>query len=279
MFHTNIKTYAVGARVVETPLPRPESKFVDSGNAVIRLPGVRKCRRRMFRRLNYCAVRGYGPICMDSNDPDTVMCAFKQRLLRDVPMLVDPNILYEFGMFVRDFLEKNVARAQDMSFEEWLEKTSYDLNRKAQLCEAYDSLRGGRPTAHQASHVDTFVKTEFYQTWKHARMINSRCDLFKVWSGPKFKAIEDVVYELPEFIKHIPVPQRPFLISAMKQAGTHYYQTDFTAFESHFTPAVLDVCECELYRHCLSTDTDADFLCNVIMGENRMRTRTGVFAT
>jgi hypothetical protein len=110
-------------------------------------------------------------------------------------------------------------------------------------------------------------------------MINSRADAFKAWSGPKFKSIEKVVYQLPEFIKHVPVPDRPCKILGLKRAGRRYYQTDFTAFESHFTPEVLDVCECELYRHCLRDDRDAEFLCSVIRGSNRMRTRSGVRAT
>lgn len=214
---------------------------------------------------------------MDTNDPDTVECAFKQRLLRDVPK-PECSALGKFRKFVRNYLRFNVRLARNMDFEEWLEGTSYNQQRKDQLRSAHDALRGGRPTRRQSSHIDTFVKSEFYPTWKHARMINSRSDAFKAWSGPKFKAIEEVVYDLPEFIKHIPVPDRPRAIAALKQAGRRYYQTDFTAFESHFTPEFLDVCECELYRHCLQNDNDVEFLCSVIMGCNRMRTRTGVRA-
>lgn len=231
----------------------------------------------MFRRLNSCAVPGYAPLCMDSNDPDTVECAFKQRLLRDVPPS-NKGFLKRFRTFVKGFLDSNVPRARSMDFEEWLEGTSYNQQRKDQLREAHNSLRGGRPSRHQASHIDTFVKSEFYPTWKHARMINSRADVFKAWSGPRFKAIEEAVYNLPEFIKHVPVPDRPAKIAALKQAGRRYYQTDFTAFESHFTPEVLDACECQLYRHCLRDDVDVEFLCSVIRGTNRMRTRTGVRA-
>lgn len=269
--------YAEGARVAETPLTRPVSTLVNTGKASVHLPGLRRERRKMYRRLNSCAVPGYAPLCMDTNDPDTVECAFKQRLLRDVPA-VDKRMLRRFRLFVKQFLVANVQRARNIEFEEWLEGTSYNQQRKDQLREAHDSLRGGRPTRHQASHIDSFVKSEFYPTWKHARMINSRADVFKAWSGPKFKAIEEVVYALPEFIKHVPVPLRPGRVAALKQAGRHYYATDFTAFESHFTPEVLDACECELYRHCLLDDCDADFLCSVIMGDNRMRTRTGVSA-
>jgi len=275
-FITDRKVYAEGARVSETRLPRPESKFVDTGNASVALPGLRKQRRRMFRRLNYCAVPGYAPLCMDSNDPNTVECAFRQRLLRDLPT-PDDTALRRFKIFVSEYL-KSVPCVSQLGFEEWLCGTSYNEQRRAQLRDAYDSLRGGRPTRRQCSHIDTFVKSEYYTEWKNARMINSRADVFKAWSGPKFKAIENVVYQIPEFIKHVPVPERPMRILALKAAGRKYFQTDFTAFESHFTPELIRICEGALYKHCLSSDSDAEFLVSVISGTNRMRTRTGIRA-
>lgn len=277
-FTTTKKVYAEGARVSEIPLPRPVSHFVDEEKkATIHLPGVRRARRRMFRRLNHCAVPGYAPLCMDSNDPDTVACAFKQRLLRDVPPIAGPRFA-RFKKFVKDFLKRNVPVVTEMEFSDWLKGTTYNEERKKQLIAAHEALRGGRPTRKQCSHVDTFVKSEFYPTWKHARMINSRSDAFKVWAGPKIKAIEEAVYELPEFIKHTAVPLRPAKVRALKSAGRHYYQTDFTAFESHFTPEVMEACECALFRHCLRNDVDVDFLCSVDTGLNRMRTRTGISA-
>jgi hypothetical protein len=166
-----------------------------------------------------------------------------------------------------------------MDFEEWLSSTSYNDARKNELRFANEQLRGGLPTRKLASHIDTFVKTEFYPTLKHARMINSRHDAFKVWSGPRFKAIEEVIYDLPWFIKHVPVPMRPFKIMDLRKSGCHYYATDFTAFESHFIPKLMNICECELYRWCLANERDAGFLCSILMGPNRMRTRTHVFAT
>lgn len=106
----------------------------------------------MFRRLNSCAVPGYAPLCMDTNDPDTVECAFKQRLLRDVPPS-NKGFLQRFRSFVRQYLASKVQRARHIEFEEWLEGTSYNEQRKDQLRAAHDSLRGGRPTHHQASQL------------------------------------------------------------------------------------------------------------------------------
>lgn len=278
VYTTDRKVYAEGARVDELPLPRADCALVDSGLVTVRTPPLRRPRRRMFRRLNECAVPGYAPICLDSNDPNTVNYAFRQRLLRDVPA-PDPSCIKRLQKFVHDFLVANVRPVRKLEFEEWLASTSYSEVRKDELRTVEASLRGAIPTARQASHIDTFVKSEFYPCFKHARLINSRSDVFKVWSGPRFKAIEDELYKMKFFIKHVPVPDRPGLISAMKRAHRHYYATDFTAFESHFTPQILEAVECQLYRWCLAGDANVDFLCRTLKGPNRMRTRTAVSAT
>jgi len=184
-------------------------------------------------------------------------------------------------VFVQEYLDAHVPRAVPLDFEDWLRTTSFTDARKAELRVAHDSLHGGRPTKKQASHVDSFGKTEFYTSFKHCRLINSRCDAFKAWSGPMFKAIEQVVYDLDgpvKFIKHVPVPERPRCVAALRKAGLHYFETDFTAFESHFTRELMDVCECQLYRHVLGEGPDVEFLVRTIMGTNRMNTRSGVRA-
>lgn len=263
----------------EVPLPRPESEVLVSGEATLTLPPLRNNRRKMFRRLDSCAVPGYSPLCVDLNDPDSMACGFKARLFRDLPR-ADVGVLREVEVYVSKFLDARVPRARVGTYEEWREKTTYSAGRLQQLDRAYESLRGGRPSLKDASHVDTFGKTEFYQTWKHARMINSRHDRFKVWSGRYFKAIEEVVYALPEFIKHVPVCDRPAKIAALKKAGRKYFATDYKAFESHFIPAVMNVVECALYRHCLRDyPEDADYICSVIAGRNEMRTRSGIRAS
>lgn len=273
VYNTTRKVYAEGARASEVPLPRPESALVNSGKAKVDPAHTRKERRRMFRKMRM-AVPGYAPLCMDSNDPDTVECAFKQRLLRDVPS-PDPATLKRFHAFVKQYLKDNVKVATPITFMEWLASTSYNEQRKAQLNAANNENNGGRPSKRHCSRVSAFIKSEFYPTWKHARMINSRSDHFKAWSGPLFKSIEKVVYDIPEFIKHIPVPDRPNHIKGLKQAGMRYFATDFTAYESHFSPEIMNMCECELYRHCLQWSNDREFLCSVIMGKNLMKTRSG----
>lgn len=277
-YTTSRKVFAEGMRVVESGLPFSDSALLKSGKAKIRQSYSRRNRRRMFRRLRFVSVPGYAPICVDTNDPQTVQHAFQQRLMRDLPV-PKPGKIKAFSAFVMDFLKENVKKTNVLSFEEWLIGTPYTMERKEELRKVYELLRGGPPTSREASHVDTFVKSESYPVPKPGRMINSRSDKFKVWSGPLFKPIEDEVYSLPEFMKHTPVPERPNKILEMKQAGMKFYQTDFTAFESHFTPEILRSCECQLYAWCLSQIVAAPVITRTLTGSNRMRTRTGITAS
>lgn len=285
------KTYVEGARASEIFFELPTSKLLDSKKATLHTFTNRKKRSIIYRRLNYCAVPDYAPICMDANDPLTVECAFIKRLMRDIPDFV-PNKLMKVKIFVQDWLVKNVSplpvtNFQSLkSFEEWLKSCGdYNEKRKEQLRKCYHELFGFPPDKRQSSKIDSFVKRESYMTYKHARMINSRSDYFKVFAGPRIHAIENVIYQndwlRPNgigFIKHIPEDQRPSRIKQMRSRGKYVIGTDFTAFESHFTPEIMDVFECALYRHCLKFDAHCDFLCNVLTGVNRMHTRTGISA-
>jgi len=136
------------------------------------------------------------------------------------------------------------------------------------------------PSRRRAKKVLAFIKREFYDEYKPPRMINSRCDSFKAFAGPFIKAIEHVVYALPEFIKHTPVPERPAKIASLIRDGCRYVCTDFTSFEASFLPVFQAVCECALFRWCLSEyPEEANFICAVDAGENFMSTRQGSHAT
>lgn len=279
-FTTTRKTFAEGIRISETGLPLAQSKLVSEGLAKVLPTRITRQRRRVFRRLNYGAVNGFAPICLDSSDPQTVDDAFKARLLRDIPKH-DPEFLALFKRFVeREVALLPVVDPSKVDFEEWVtSRESYNEERIQQLREAHYALKGGPPTRRQCSHIDSFVKTEAYPMFKHARMINSRSDPFKAWAGPWVSAVEQIVYtHYPNFIKHVPVPDRPAAVLSLKQAGRTYYQSDFTAFESHFTPDMMEACENVLLRHCLQKWDGAELVCKTNRGRNRCRTRSGVSA-
>lgn len=110
---------------------------------------------------------------------------------------------------------------------------------------------------------------------KMPRLINSRCDAFKVWFGPLAKSMEDHVYASHYFIKHVPVPNRPALLDTLVRDGLKYFSTDFTAFESHFTRQVMEACEFQLYDWMLGRERGR-YVAKVLGGTNKMHTRTGV---
>jgi len=106
--------------------------------------------------------------------------------------------------------------------------------------------------------IKAFVKDEAYKEYKQARGIYSRSDAFKTLFGPICKLIENELYKNDKFAKHIPVEQKPRQI--MERFGIYQgavgpglkqriIGTDFTAFESHFTPEIMDHIEFILYDY------------------------------
>jgi len=267
---------ALGARVNETPLREPTDHVVDGVVSTIVQPISRKPRSIAAAALPMGRVEGVAPLSMDVNDHYTMMCGAKQRLLRRVPK-PEPDALLGLKEFVASWLLENVRPVEPMEFEDWLESTGYNEHRKEQIIEARSLLPGGRPTRKQCRTVDMHGKRESYPEYKHARAINSRSDAFKAYSGPFFKAIETELYHHPYFVKHMTPLERMARVLEMRTVGNYCYATDFTAFESHFTPEVMDAVENMLYRHCLRAyPVDAEIICKTLAGTNSMKTRFGL---
>lgn len=262
------------------PLPAPESSLAADPATKLRVPHIRKPRRRMFRRLR-CNVPGYVPICCDTNDPDTQVKGLTKRLLRDVPR-PDPELLIRLRQFVRAELEANYKPASErLSFEQWLADAPYPEARKEELRRAHEDNKGGRPSNRRARRVKCFGKTEPYAEYKFMRWICARGDHAKVYLGPLMKMVEKAVFCHEEFIKTVPVPERPAMLEKLEAAGLRYFLTDFTAFESHFVPEIMRALECELYRYVWSgvvPDEEIEWVINLLSGDNHLGTRLGVRA-
>ncbi len=232
----------------------------------------------MFRRLNHCHVPNLAPLCMDVNHGPTIANGFKKRVLRTTPFeKMDKSELTNIKEFVGGvFCPRYLHKVTPWSFWYWIDHKNYPGPRKAELIEKYLKMCGALPNRKQRRSVKCFGKLEPYMTYKHPRLIMSRTDEFKTFSGPMFSAIEEMVYELPWFIKHIPVPDRPALVKKLKKYGIRYFQTDFTAFESHFHKEIMEAIEFEIYRYCLPEGVETDVLLETLSGENVMTTRCGV---
>jgi len=192
-------------------------------------------------------------------------------------------ILQLFRCFVRKELE-GLPDTLPLWYEEWAKTTHFDQTRIAALRKADASNGEGAPPLREAGKLKTFVKSEEYPKWKEARLINPRYDNVMVFLAKFFKSVEQVVYDHPfglnhcPFIKHVPVPERPALVAdldKLRQVGGHIYETDFTAFESHFVPEFYEICECQLYRHCGMHWGFSDHVCDILKGKNRLKTHFG----
>lgn len=138
------------------------------------------------------------------------------------------------------------------SFMDWLDHTHYSGPRKRQLIALRRSMPDF-PTPSQLrewSHVKSFIKLEGYPTYKPPRGIMSRTDRIKVWIGPLIKRCENLIYDMPEFIKHVPHNQRSqYIRDHIERVGCTYAETDYTSFEGSMRPKIMHVCEFSLLNY------------------------------
>jgi len=220
-----------------------------------------------------CHVEGHALPHPCPQDVDTMKAGTRKRFAIKPPD-VDPVLARELKDFVRHWLRKNLtplSPEEDVSIETWLERCPYPSYRKKELLELFYSVLD--PSDPRYTKCKSFMKDETYPTYKHARAINSRHDYFKCRVGPIFKAIENVVYKHPSFIKHVPVKDRAkYIFDMLFAPGAKYIATDYTAFESLFVKELMEACEFELYdymtQHLPCHDDFMGVVHEVLAGEN-----------
>jgi len=175
--------------------------------------------------------------------------------------LPEPNkaMLKQLKTFVKRWLKKRMQPLSpdiDLSFETWIEHKQYPESRKAELKEIYDNMVRGTLTD-KMRRVKAFMKDETYAEYKHGRGIYSRDDMFKVLFGPLCSQLEEELYKQPEFIKHVPVADRPKYIEEMLNiAGKKFFATDYTSFESSFTKELMMALDQIFFDYMTSKITD-----------------------
>lgn len=189
------------------------------------------------------------------------------------PPLPDRRKLRRFKRFVWHYVKRfePIHSDADVSVEKWLENTTtYSAARRLELLTSWN-LAGRCMNRERDFLVKSFGKVETYPKFKAARGINSRTDVFKCFSGPYFKLIENEIYKDPAFIKHTPVRLRPAYIQNMlAHLAGPYYETDYSQFEKHFTKDFMMTCEMELYRHMMQSHIQAfKHIKKAMTGKNR----------
>lgn len=225
---------------------------------------VRFSRNAQVRRLDYVGgaldfhVDG---VVLPAPDPDSVenlVGGIAKRIGCKTPP-VDEGLLAEFCVFVRDWLRQNLNPLEhgvDVSVESWLAGSSYPEWRKRQLMKCWCDHDKTIPANHaqrvRMARCLSFIKREWYDKYKEARCINSRTDWYKTCTGPYIHVIEEVVYrQIPAFIKHIPVLDRPKLLLELFGEGCTVFTSDHTSFEAHLSSHFQKACEIQLYCYML----------------------------
>lgn len=197
-----------------------------------------------------------GALCPrpDYNDGTSMLAGITKRFLSKPPNK-ERHIIRGLRRFTKRWIKKNLkplSTDTDVSFETWLARLNATASRKLGLKRLKDkdiSIFSDMRNFHNKS----FMKDESYREYKYPRAINSRSDEFKIYSGPIFKCIEDIVYRHPAFIKHVPVSERPAYIKRMLyRVGSSYIETDYTSFEALFTKEIMLAVEMQLYEYMTS---------------------------
>jgi len=183
--------------------------------------------------------------------PDQVAGCTK-RVAADMPP-INRVKLRKFKRFVLRWCKKNLSKYifkhdEAFDFEEWLESAPYPLYRKNELRKIFENSVHKKNNKNKK--VKSFIKDETYPEYKHVRGIYSRHDEYKCEVGPFFKKVGNIIFSLPEFIKKVPVNNRPAWLLNKYGDNPNLFCTDFSQFEATFVEQLMRV-ELIVYRYLL----------------------------
>jgi len=191
------------------------------------------------------------PRC-DPRDPDTMAAGVQKRFLNKPPP-ISGKLLRRLRRYVTRQLDSGrfgdpLLPTEDVSFETWIDSVDYPEWRKEELRAVWAAMTDIEEDPKFLNNK-SFMKDEPYTDFKHARGINSRSDQFKCFSGPVFRLIEKKVFQAPEFIKKVPVQDRPaYIRDRLWTPGSLYFTSDYSSFEALFVRAIMDAVEFVLYK-------------------------------
>lgn len=233
----------------------------------VNLPDVPRVRDDVSMELrNYVDVDRRRPVAVDLGvsvlgqsqpKPDTshgptVAAGLAKRVCAK---LADPDLsaLQRAREFVRQWCLQNLeplSPLTDLTRQYWLDNSNYPEWKKVELREQPEYEPGHVPSKEFV--FKSFVKDECYPEWKHCRSIQAPTDALKAHLGPVIAQCEKVVFSRPEFIKKIPVDQRPKYIASMFQEGVPVAASDFSSFEVSWQRAQMEAFEFPVLEHLLS---------------------------
>ncbi len=225
---------------------------------------IKSLRKPVPYALSLCPGTLDVPYCSDPNDYYTLKAAFRKRLTPLMPEAKSEH-LSQLNILVHRWLENHLTPlptiANDINFfENWLATTSYNEKRKDQLRKSYQELYyvdgNAKTNLNEWDYrCQSFIKREFYEEPKHARFICSRSDKFKVSVAPYIHIIEKLFFQNKHFVKGEDLQDIPDKLLGLTKYP-YILESDYSSFESGFSPEYVDVVECNLWRHMLKNNPE-----------------------
>lgn len=226
--------------------------------------------KKMHSKRQYATMLGPVsdvPFCTEPYNEHNLVCAYLKRLTPKLP-LAQPNDINLLGVFVSKWLKRNCTPLpyipySDELFESYILKLKHfnhlkKMNmRKSHLLIMTGFWRVLTPRKERKLYkIKSFVKREFYEEPKNLRFINSRSLDFRVLVGPYIKLIEEQLYKQnPYFVKGKIITELPKDIMRLKNYR-YFLETDYSSFESSFSPAYTDNVECQMMRFYLKNNPE-----------------------
>jgi hypothetical protein len=190
----------------------------------------------------------------DLSCPQQKMLGAAQRTCQRMPAK-SRKMMRKLFKFVKRWLNNNfepLSRDEVSSTEDSILDSKLDGPKKALYLRLYDEYLKGYHDA--GREIRSFIKREFYMEPKFARIIAGVDPKFTVRYYAIFKAIEKKLFSRPEFIKKIPVPDRPrYIMEQTRSEELNLFRaTDYTRFECSFDQRVMETLEIQLYKRAVS---------------------------
>lgn len=219
----------------------------------------------------------------DTRSPQGLVDGFNGRMGSVLPVNTVQNYYTQLRGVTEAWLVSRdiqpISPEETFDFEEYIAARPIPLWRKQELRDInkdiIDMLERNDKSELMHFKVKLFCKDENYTDFKLPRGIYAREDVAKVFFGPYFNKMESIVYEQPEFIKHVPVKDRGKYVDEMlNSAGAKFIATDYSKFECHFDRDRMENCEFVLYQKLLGSNPRGvialDIMREVLQGNNRI---------
>jgi len=232
-----------------------------------------------------CHLDGAARPVPDTSHPKTLLFGNIHRFARQVPFCREEAAIIDFidNVFIPSLGLAPLSPDADLSLEHMLASSHYTMDRKQQIRDAVEKIGGldhalDRDPSGKFLYmgIDQHCKDESYPEFKHARAINAREDVAKAFYGRFVRLMEDLVYQHPYAIKHVPVPERAdYMMNLMGEEG-RFIVIDHTSLEAHVVPFWMRAVHRVFKYLCKNLPEYADlclFLDEVLAGKNYIRNK------